>query len=353
MSIYKIKLTPLCVCLLYHSLSNSQKSDREYASMAGVQFVLKTPEGVSWFMFASEPIKLIFDKQSRTISAAAPFTGVIRLAYIPHDDDSSGRTSESSTGLKRLIYHSDVYPIGGDLSYEFHRSGSSSFTSTSLSKNSANGAGSHATLTFKFATRSMFSNSAATKSANPKKLLMLALPHHAEVIPKSDTLDSVHFDVNYECIKGNMTPVIGSTWSLDEPLSDIDFDGPMQDVDDNIKDFILQQVEDDMNQVLPSSTENVYGYGKQVARLAQLAHIADQFEGKIEKDGNITSTVQGSSVLSKVSLQLSKYLEAYLSSEVSDELLFDKNLGGICSKNGLLNKEEDFGNGRYNGKTHS
>jgi endoglucanase Acf2 len=163
----------------------------------------------------------------------------------------------------------------------------------------------------------------------------------------------VHFDLNYECIKGNMTPVIGSTWNLDEPLSNIDFDEPMQDVDDNIKDFILQQVEDDMNQVLPSPTENVYGYAKQVARLAQLAHIADQFEGKSENDGNITNTMQGSSVLSKVSLQLSKYLEAYLSSEVSDKLLFDKNLGGICSKNGLLNKEEDFGNGRYNGKAHS
>jgi len=318
------------------------KSDPKYASIRGVQFILKTPEGASWFMFASEPINLIFDKASMaTISATAPFTGVIRLAYIPRDNDNSEKTLESSTGLKRLIYHSDIYPVGGDLSYEFHRSGSSSSSLTSLSKNSA-------TVTLTFATRSMLSNSAATKSAKTKNLLMLALPHHAEVISKTDTLDDVNFDVKYECIKGNMTPVIGSTWNLDEPLYNINFDGPMKVVDNNIKDLILQQVEDDMNQVLPSSTENVYGYGKQVARLAQLAHIADRLEGENKEDGNITNATEGSSVLSKVSVQLSKYLEAYLSSEVSDKLLFDKNMGGICSKNGLLDKGEDFGNGRYN-----
>jgi endoglucanase Acf2 len=319
--------------------------------MRGVQFILKTPEGVSWFMFASEPINLVFDQISRTtITAAAPFTGVIRLAYIPQDGEGDEKNLDSSTGLKRLVYHSDVYPVGGDIDYEFHRSGLASSSSTSLSKSPVNGARSHATLTFKFATRSMLSNSATAKPAKPSNLLMLALPHHAEVIPKSNILDSAAFDLNYDCIKGKMIPVIGSTWNLNEPLYDINFDGPLQLVDDNIKDVILQQVEDDMNQVLPSPAENVYGYGKQVARLAQLAHIADRFEGKSKKDGNTTDAVNGSSVLDKVSMQLSKYLEAYLSSEVSDNLLFDKNIGGICSKNGLLNKNEDFGNGRYNGK---
>ena len=321
--------------------------------MRGVQFILKTPEGTNWFMFTSEPINLVLDTRTMTtISAAAPFTGVIRLAYIPPDDDSDGKTLESSTGLKRLVYHSDVYPVGGDISYDVHRSGSSSSSSSSasVSQNSANRSSSRATLTFEFVTRSMLSNSGATKSATKGKLLMLALPHHAEVIPKPNVLDSVKFDVNYECIKGNMTPVIGSTWSLDEPLYDIDFDGPIQAVDDNIKDLILKQVEDDMNQVLPNFAENVYGYGKQVARLAQLAHIADRFEEKSAKTKNMADAKQGSSILGKVTTQLSNYLEAYLSSEVSDELLFDQNIGGICSKNGLLDKGEDFGNGRYNGK---
>ena len=331
-----------------------QKSDPSYVSMRGVQFILKTPEGVNWYMFASEPINLVFDKLTKTtVSAASAFTGVIRLAYIPPEEDGSGKTLESSTGLKRLLYHSDVYPVGGDISYDFRRSGSSSLGLASLSTASVNGANNRATLSFQFNTRSMLSNSAATKSAKKGQLLMLALPHHAQVIPKSDLLDSEKFDLNYGCIKGNMTPVIGSSWNLDEPLYNIDFDGPIKEVDENVKALILKQVEDDIKHVLPSSAENVYGYGKQVARLAQLAHIADRLEEKATQKGNSTDAAEGSSVLGKAKSQLSTYLEAYLSSKVSDELLFDKNLGGICSKNGLLDKGEDFGNGRYNGKTLS
>ena len=316
--------------------------------MRGVQFILKTPEGVSWFMFVSEPIDLVFDKLSMTtVSAATPFTGVIRLAYIPHDNDGSSKSLESSTGLKRLVYHSDVYPVGGDLSYEFRRTGSSS---SSLNKNPFHGAKDHAIVTFTFATRSMLSNSAATKSSKTSNLLMLALPHHASVISKSNLLDSVNFDVKYKCIKGDMIPVIGSVWSLDEPLYDISIDGPIRVVDDDIRKHILQQVEDDLEQVLPSPADNIYGYGKAIARLAQLAHIADQFERKGTTNGNNTTEAMQKSILSKASDQLLKYLEMYLSSEVNDNLLFDKNLGGLCSRNGMQNIRDDFGNGRYNGK---
>ena len=317
--------------------------------MRGVQFILKTPENVNFFMFASEPINLVFDELSmNSISAKGPFNGIIRLAYIPRGDDSSGKTLQSSTGLKRLIYHSDVYPVGVDISYDFQRSGSSLPSKSLPSQQYINRASGSASVTFEFETRSMLSdnNNAATKSANARNLLMLALPHHAEVIPKSDVLDNLNFDINYECIKGNLTPVIGSIWTLDEPLYDIQFDGPIKSMDGKLKDLILKQVENDMNQVLPSAEGNVYGYGKQVARLAQLAHIADRLEGKSTKD----ETFSNSTITSKVSMQLSKYLEAYLSSEISDNLLFDKNLGGLCSKNGLLDKNEDFGNGRYNGK---
>jgi endoglucanase Acf2 len=46
-------------------------------------------------------------------------------------------------------------------------------------------------------------------------------------------------------------------------------------------------------------------------------------------------------------------LTAYLSSNVSDGLLFDSKMGGLVSNNGLHDKGEDFGNGRYNGKPSS
>mmetsp|Transcript_5476 Transcript_5476/g.5907 ORF Transcript_5476/g.5907 Transcript_5476/m.5907 type:complete len:1006 (+) Transcript_5476:51-3068(+) len=323
------------------------ESNPRYTTMRGAQFLLKTPEGVSWLMFASEPMNLVFDKITKTtVSSAAPFSGVIRLAYIPNDGIK--KSFKSSTGFRRLIYHSDVYPVGGDISYQFHKSASASsplYNSQNTELLTVDAASSRATLSFKFETRSMLS-----KTADPKKLLMLALPHHAVVMSQSNILNSKDFDVIYECIKGNMTPVVGSTsWSFDEPLYDMEFDSPIQAVNDSIKHLILEQVEDDLAQVLPNLSENVYGYGKQVARLAQLAHIADQLEIKPSQGGNKNSAInEKESVLTKVREQLSKYLEAYLSSDVTDSLLFDINMGGICSTNGLRDKGEDFGNGRYN-----
>ena len=41
-------------------------------------------------------------------------------------------------------------------------------------------------------------------------------------------------------------------------------------------------------------------------------------------------------------------LEGFLRGKVSDALVFDKNLGGMVSTDGLLNSNADFGNGRYN-----
>jgi endoglucanase Acf2 len=176
---------------------------------------------------------------------------------------------------------------------------------------------------------------------------MLALPHHAEVFSDAVKLSEKKFDLKYKCIKGPMTPIIGSTWSYEEALFDLEFDNQIQNVEDEIKATVLQQVEDDLNRVLPTFAENVYGYGKQVARLAQLAHIADQLETKSDSKDNSTET---DSVLEKAKKQLSTYLEAYLSSDASDSLLFDSKMGGLVSTNGLHDKGEDFGNGRYNGK---
>eukprot|EP00536_Pseudo-nitzschia_multiseries_P006066 jgi/Psemu1/65414/estExt_Genemark1.C_1250008 len=324
---------------------NVDDGRRSLFGVCSMDFVFKTPEGVSWFMFASEPMNIVFDTITMTtISTTAPITGVIRLAYIP--ETGGGKSVSTSTGVKRLIYHSDVYPVGGDVSYELHRSGSSSSSASSRAENPVDAAKSNAAVTFRFETRSMLTNTVTPQTS--KNLLMLALPHHVEVISESDILDGVKFDVNYECIKGPMTPVVGSSWTFDEPLYDMEFDAPIQTVDENIKEFILQQVEDDLNKVLPNAEENIYGYGKQVARLAQLAHIADELETKNEKDGDSTAGDEETTVLSKATMQLSKYLEKFLSSDVSDSLVFDANIGGLCSKQGLLDTGEDFGNGRYN-----
>ena len=329
--------------------------------MRGVQFIFRTPEGTSWIMFASEPMNLVYDKiRKTTISSSAPYTGVIRLAYIPGDNNKDEKTTfDSSTGLRRLIYHSTIYPVGGQVSYTVSSPSSSSSTTTTTSHTKTTTAdlssgddpsSRHATVTFSYATRSMVATS--LKASASGNLLMLALPHHAELLSKSVKLPTSKFDLDYECIKGRMTPVIGSSWSYEEVLYDLEFDAAFTPIDDNATQaMILQQVDDDLDRVLPTFAENVYGYGKQVARLAQLAHIADRLEPKVAtKDANVTDS---KTILGKATKTLTKYLEAYLSSQVSDGLLYDSKMGGLVSNNGLHDKGEDFGNGRYNGECKS
>lgn len=118
----------------------------------------------------------------------------------------------------------------------------------------------------------------------------------------------------------------------EEPLSNLEFGWEFQPLGNREdRDLILEQVQDDLERVLPTYSENVYGYGKQVARLAQLTNIADQLEPK-NKQKNATT---GVSVLGKATYQLAKYLEVYLSSQVSDGLLFDFKMSGLVSNNGL------------------
>ena len=40
---------------------------------------------------------------------------------------------------------------------------------------------------------------------------MLALPHHVDILQQHETVD---LHAPFQCIKGNMTPVLGTTWQL-------------------------------------------------------------------------------------------------------------------------------------------
>ena len=87
-----------------------------------------------------------------------------------------------------------------------------------------------------------------------------------------------------------------------------------------------------MYQVLPTNNENVYGYGKQVARIAQLVHIADVLEAP-------------DSLFNELMSQLYSFVVDFLTGDVGDYLLYDENLGGMVSVDGLSDSGGDFGNG--------
>jgi endoglucanase Acf2 len=384
-------------------------SSRQKKVITGVQFVVTTKEGLTWLIFASEPITFEFDQDiMRTIQSTEKYNGVIRLALVPPsskdnetvlaNDGSSVTKLSSSSGIKRLIYHSSAYPIGGTISWDF-RSGTKAPLASSTSKNKAHRRmvtdtpkeTNIATISFAFDTHHMTSSSPSTNV----QLLMLALPHHAVSISSADELllRPDDFDLYYHSIKGRMVPIVGNTWSYEEELTSVGFGNDPKPVstssanrrslihepsaisalDQSIRDLILKTVQSDLKINLPDLNGGAYSFGKQIARLAQLAHIAEvvdsanlriidaevhRIKNITTKDTNQSPDVVGGIVVGSSETKsgttrrayalLEKYLTMWLGDEFGQSLVYDAQLGGIISKVGTADINADFGNSRYN-----
>lgn len=355
--------------------------------LRGVQFVFQTQEGVNWIVFSSEPISFAFDTRRRTdIVSSKMFKGTIRLAIIPPSSTfkygvtSSGSEMvqiSSSTGLRRLVYHAGVYPVAARIDWDFRDpaplsllsgkkvlSGITGVATTTASEAPRNNGNRIGTVHFHFTTKTANSNTNAPASSTVKTtgLLMLALPHHVDAFPRSHALDIKHFDLVYHCIKGALTPVVGSSWSYEEKLPSLGFDGNPANVISKsvftniaIRDTLLDNLEADLKIALPTRNENIYGFGKQLARLASLAHIASTLVEMDQENKGINNTQSGGSnqrlqtVKKSATDKLMYYLDMLLSNQVSDSLLYDATLGGLVSTDGVADWNADFGNGRYNG----
>lgn len=393
----------------------SENSTQQRKIITGVQFVVTTQEGLIWLVFASEPITFEFNQAARrVIKSSTPFQGVIRLALVPPATLPSAASNvppsspldlesiASSSAVKRLIYHAGTFPVGGSVNWVF-RTGTRSPISSSnaagkrrmieitdikdsqfrnrdrqLSSDSPKG-NNIGSITFSFDTQHMSALDTTSTSAQ-KDLLMLSLPHHAASITSANDIlfNPQEFDLFFRCIKGRMVPVVGNSWTYEEELTSIGFDdetpydeksghNPVLSVstlDQTIQDLILQTVESDLNINLPVLESGAYGFGKGIARLAQLALIADSIEGvahasskKVAPSKNNESQASNSTaVLSRATSQrayalLEKYLTMWLVGDGGVRRLFyDVDLGGIVSKDGLTDVFSDFGNVRYNGK---
>ncbi len=373
----------------------SEKSTRQKKIITGVQFVVTSQEGLTWLVFASEPITFEFDQAARrNIKTSEPFQGVIRLALVPPPPSNVLSTGSnvaastkpldeeelaSSSGVKRLIYHAGTFPIGGTVNWSF-RSGSPAPLASSVASGrrrlrhlaSSTKESTIGSITFTFNTMHMSSLESTSTSAQ-MELLMLSLPHHASSISSADKIlfNPKEFDLFYRCIKGRMVPVVGSSWTYEEKLTSIGFDDEtsidgiqnsglsLSSMDQSIRDLILQTVDSDLKINMPVLESGAYGFGKGIARLAQLALIAESIEGA-NADGkhatlkNVTTAKHQSNDSSSNTSQrayalLEKYLTMWLVGDGGDRHLFyDVDLGGIVSKDGLTDVFSDFGNVRYN-----
>lgn len=353
-------------------------SDEDHVSqivtLHGVQFIVESQEGLNWILFSSEPIELKFDRIVKTtVVSTQKFSGVLRFAVIPSSpvlDASSAKNGSTSSGLQRLIYHAGVYPVTGDVTWAFRPADSLSNLKTaaksitgavgitastaaeSSTPSTSATSGRVGTITFQYSTKTFSPTTAAT---TPKALLMLALPHHMQGLAPGSQLSGEQFDLLFRCIKGPMRPILGSSWSYDQPLPSIGFNNGWERTSKAlqnpvVRSKVFQSLKEDIELALPTKEENVYGFGKQAARLAQLVHIAYELQASSNLSGignhsDVADADELATFMDEAVGFLTDALDHFLTNNVADYLVFDSSLGGLVSIDGLRDSGADFGNG--------
>lgn len=289
-------------------------------------FLVVLNNGQTWGVYASDPALELTLADGR-VTSDAPFTGTLRVAL-----------SLNADALPLLLDAAPFYPVGGEVDY------------------TVDTAANVAHLQFKWKTRSFASNDSSFVTTD--KLLMLALPHHMDILAKQEigsatTLNKVASELLYTSIKGMMTGVYGSVWHLRESLPDVawDFasDGLFVEDDSkgaNTQDAALRQAMRDKviksivaqlatdADAYPVLAVDSYNFGKQIAREARLLLIADRF--------------QQQALVDKLLNKMKRELGAWLSGTNADYLVYDQTFGGVVTRDGIHDKDADYGNGRYN-----
>ncbi len=238
-----------------------------------------------------------------------------------YNDWQTQTSPKSQTNLNKLIInaltklqsYSGIYPVGGDVAF-------------SISENNP-------TLTINWKT-----NIPATETKN---LLMLCLPHHQDLLvqPNYETT------ITYDSIRGPLKAVLGIKWTLNYPKPKIGSatNSWQCENDHNIrkpefKEILKEYLTIDALTV-PTATDS-YGFGKEIARTARLALIADQI--------NNPATMDEKSLVLHLLSTIKNALKPWIKRKNENPFFYEPGWGGVCTQNGLLNHNQDYGMGWYN-----
>jgi endo-1,3(4)-beta-glucanase len=277
---------------VYAGLTPRFTSPHQIAAVNGAQaspvtadrFVLTFDDATTWVLYTSSPITASWGAAGPFV-ATTPFTGQVSAARVGGDPGA----------LAVLDAHRSAYATGGDLA--------------------ASVTGDTGQLTF------------AWKKAGTGPLLMMAMPHHLDVLGAPKTTTQA-----LRSIGGTMSAVEGDAWSLNLPLPAIRWTAPTPIDPAHLAEVKAALVADTAS--ASTSAPDPYFFGKQVARLGRLALIADE----------VGDTASASSLRATMRLAL----EPWLAGTNTDALRYDTTWGGICSARGLANPNDDNGQGYYN-----
>lgn len=272
-------------------------------------FAFTFNNGQTWYLLASKQITLTCSLQG--VQATAPFSGTIRFTEQQiFPQDTQGAT---------IKQYASCYPTSGSVDFNVATNNVSTVTFT-------------------------------WETSGSGDLLMMSLPHHQHFL-KNPLLSSATFT----SVRGKMVGVTGATWTMQIPLqtgaAPFPWNSPTP-IDQTkiaaIKKALLVGVNPptlgpDMN-FIPGSADDSYGFGKEIAKLARIALIADQ--------------LNESTALATAIQNMQKAFLPWIKGTGPDPLYYDVNpstqangagsWGGVCTKNGLTDSSADYGMGWYN-----
>lgn len=262
----------------------------------GVQYILTLGNFQKWLLYCSEPI--VFSWKDNILSGLSPIRGVVRVAILPNQNPENA--------FEKLIAYVQKYPTGANmtLSYGFNQG----------------------IVTYNF----------NTVGSGP--LLMYSLPHHSQIMTYPiDSEEQKQAQLALSpiwSIKGKLKVLISDSWKLQYVLPKVDWHYSLTEKLSTVQlDEIAKNMLLDIKQILPASPDS-YGFGKQVARMARLALIAD-FLGIPDARQQALSAIESS-------------LGTWLQSLNANALLYDKTYGGVITTNGLADPMSEYGTGWYN-----
>lgn len=256
-------------------------------SHSGSKFDVHLNNGQRWNIFVLGGSEITFTQDGNTLTASNPFTGSIRVALVPSEEDQ-----------EIIDKCAETVPIGSQVSHRFCNDS--------------------ATITFEWKVE-----------GPPESLLLMALPHHMEMLV-SDNEQTLAG--KFRTIKGKMTGLVGNIWELGESLTPIGWSSDLDNIDDSERDAILAALAEDKS--LGTHASDPYFGGKQMAAMARLAIIADDMEDF--------------ETATEIRQNLKRILGQWLNGSNSNPLVYDSSWGGIVSTNGMRDSGADFGNGWYN-----
>jgi len=256
-------------------------------TVSGTEFLLEQQDGMRWLVFSSDSLSLSVSENGEVLSASEPFTGWIRAAVSP-----------DTTTDALLSSYADTYPTGGSFDYTVEND----------------------TVTYEY----------TWNSVGDGDLLMGAVKHLTDIMAENTEFVATG---TYSTMKGPVDLIRGNSWALSEELPTISWYAPRKIQDQEKLEEMMKRLDlDVLGQ--PPAAGDPYGAGKQFARMARMALIAEEYNNTEAQHTALK--------------QITKYMDGWLTGTNPDPLVYETNYGGIVSSMGLDDWGADFGNGWYN-----